>query len=513
MKKTSFIYGSIILASVNFIVRLFGFIYKIILSKLIGPEGIGLFQMVFPILMVFITLTTAGIPIAVSKLVSKQNSLNNQTGVKQVFKLAFSITFIISILLVSIIILFKDFIVFDLLKNSDLYYSILFLAPAIFIISISSVTRGYFYGLKKIKPAGLSQIIEQVTRIVFVIGTIYYLYPVESKLGALIAVCGISIGEFFGLIWLLFQYKIINRKNITANIRKLNTIKLLSQITYISVPITISRMINVSLQMVNAVLIPQRLTAAGYSSSEAVSTFGRVVGMSFPLIFLPFIVTSALVINIIPNLSEQLALKKYRLIREDIELSIRITLLISIPLTIFYIFFSEPIASFIYNDIKVGKYMSILGYATIFLSLQHTLSGILHGLGKQIVATINYVLGMSVQLLATYFLVANPKFGINGFFIGFISSTIIISFLNLYYIDKILKVKIKINNYILKPLLSSLLMISTILICYKYLNKNNMIEFLSLLIPTSLGGIVYIFSLILIKGLPKDIIKRLLGNI
>lgn len=460
--------------------------------------------------MFFITITTAGIPIAVSKLVAKQNSIHNLKGAKKIFKIALFITFLIAFVLSLIILLCSDYISLKILKNKEINKSIIMLAPAVLIISISSVFRGYFYGMKKISPAGMAQIIEQIIRIAFVLGIIYYMYPVNSKLGAFIAVCGISIGEIAGLIWMVFNYKIFPKtKNISSS-KPIYTVQILSQIFYISVPITISRLINVSLQVVNAVLIPQRLIAAGYSQSEAVSIFGRVIGMSMPIIFLPYIVTSALVINIIPNISEELALKRYRMIKNDILLSLRITLLISIPLTFIYIFFSEPIAMFFYGDKIVGIYLGILGYSTIFLSLQHVLSGILHGLGKQVIATVNYLIGMLIQISLTYFLVGNPIFGIKGFFLGFISATIIISLLHYISIIKIMKVNFNIIDYIIKPIISSVGMTAMILLTYNYLNSLNTQNYLNFLVCLFVGGLTYFLILILIKGLPPSLLKKLL---
>lgn len=509
LNKNSFIYGSIILAIVNFIVRFIGFSYKIILSRLIGPEGIGLFQMTFPVLMVFVTITTAGVPVAVSKLVSKKNSINKGLEAFAIFKISFYFTLLISLLFAIIIILTGKFISFNLLKNKSLLYNIYFLAPAIVIISISSVMRGYFYGLKQIKSAGLAQIIEQLTRIIFVIGIIYYLYPIDTKLGALIAVCGISIGELLGFIWLYSNYRLLKSKEKLKLTNNFNILQTLNQIFFIAIPITVSRVINVSLQLINAAMIPQRLMVAGYPNSEAVAIFGRVTGMTMPLIFLPFIFTSAMVVNIIPNLSEDIELKRYNTIRNKIGMAIRITFLIAIPLTFVYVFFPEPIAMFLYGDKLIASYLGALGYSTIFLSFQHILSGILHGLGKQVIATVNYAIGMSIQLILTYLLVSNPSIGIRGFFIGFILATIIISILNFYSVNKAVKINIKTPNFVFKPILASIFMIIGILFIYEGCNCINANEFIRLFASIFSGVLIYLFVLFITKGLKLSWLKKI----
>lgn len=511
MNKTKFIYGSIILASVNFLVRMMGFGYKIVLSKLIGPSGIGLFQLVFPVLMVFITITTAGIPIAVTKLVAKEESKKNYSGSVKILRTALYITVIVSLFLSIVLFTSAKYISLNILKNKDVLYCIYFLVPSLSIISISSVIRSYFYGLKKMAISGSAQIIEQIARILFVLLYLYYSYPVDSRWGAFIAVLGISIGEIFGLLWLLFNYGIfrIRRKN-KKSVNTLSTAHIISNLLFIAVPITLSRLINVSLQLANAILIPQRLMIAGYNNIEAVEIFGRVVGMTMPLIFLPFIVTSALVINIIPNISEQIHNNRIKEIEEDTSLCIRITFLLAIPITAIYIAYSMPLGTFIYNDPLVGKYIGILGYSTVFLSLHHTLSGVLHGLGKQIPATINYITGMVFQLLATYFLIANPNYGIYGFFIGFLSSSIIICLLDFIVLRRYIKFRLRIIDYMIKPILSAAIMIQFIKLSDYFLLYSNTNSVL-------LHGLVYIISiglyfilLVLTKSLPLNLILKLL---
>ncbi len=509
LNKSSFIYGAIILAIVNFIVRFIGFAYKIILSREIGPEGIGLFQIASPVLMFFITFTTAGIPVAVSKLVAAQKALRNDLGCKKVLRSAILLAFSISSVFIFILIIFGQFICRNILKNNDVYYLILMLAPAIMIISLSSVIRGYFYGLKKVSPPGIAQILEQLTRIFFVLATVRYLQPITPRLGALIAVVGISVGEIFGLLWLMFHYRLHSRFQVYLPMKSQSYISFISKIFYIASPITISRLIGIVMQLSNAVLIPQKLAEAGYTSKEAISIFGKVMGMSMPMLFLPFIVTSALVVNIIPNLAEGIEQKRFSHIKSNIALCIRIVLLISIPITVVFVMFSKPIAMVLYNDSDVGRYMSILGFSTVFLSLQSTLSGILNGIGKQVPATINNLIGMCFQLLSTYFLVGNPSYGINGFFIGFIASSFIISTLDFITLNRVISIDINLKDYLLKPMFASLLSITSIMFAYNFLINLSAKNYINLILCLCIGGIVYLITLLITKALPPSLTKRL----
>ncbi|KNF09495.1 stage V sporulation protein B [Gottschalkia purinilytica] len=510
MTKKGFIYSTTILILVNFVVRFIGFAYKIILSKNIGAEGIGLYHIVSPVLMLAITFTTSGLPIAVSKLVASQQTISNSNGSIKVFKVAFCFSFLLSILLSLILLLFNGYISFNLLKNNDVRLAVILLIPAIIIISLSSILRGYFYGINQVNPPGIAQVIEQVTRVLFVIGIMTYLKGVSPKVGLLIATIAVSVGEFFGFLWLLLSFKISSFKNKKRLNSSIKYSSIFSKLVKISFPITISRLTNVLMQLINAILIPQLLIKAGYTNSEAIGMFGRLMGMAMPLIFLPFIVTSALVVNIVPTLSKLLDSKEEVALNSNIHLCIKITLLVSIPITGYFIFFATPISKLFYNDVKVSSYIVSMSYSIVFLSLQHTLSGILQGIGKQLISTINHIIGTIIQLITSYYLISNPSFGINGFFISFILSTLITFVLNYITLEKSVKIKFKFIDYILKPTFATMLSLLITFITYIFIINIGIKSFFVLLICMSVSGSSYLLLLFVTKALPDFVYKKFL---
>ncbi|WP_053956846.1 stage V sporulation protein B [Inediibacterium massiliense] len=507
MRKNSFIYATFVLVIVNFIVRFLGFAYKIFLSRMIGAEGIGIFHLVFPILMILITFTTAGIPVAVSKLTAHYSSLHDEKTCRKILKTALVLGLFISTILCIFLILYAKHISFYFIKNKDTYESLIVLPPAIIFITLSSIFRGYYYGIKNVEPPGVSQILEQIMRIAFVLGSLYLLSPLEMKYASMIAVIGIAIGELAGLLWLIFKFQ--SNKNIhipSLQIKNTNK-KLLGKIIYISLPITLTRLIAVVMQSINAVLIPQRLQLAGYSLQSAITTFGKITGMAMPLLFLPFIVTSALVVNIIPSVSEEMALKNFRDIRLKSHIAIRITLLIALPIMGVFLFFSKPICSFLYDVDYVDQYLSYLSYGTVFLCLHHTVSGILHGMGKQVVTTIHHLIGTMIQLFCTYYLVANPSFAENGFILGFILSTAIICILNIKSLNHFMRLDFHFLNHILKPILATIIMIFSIKFTYAQCIRMDCIPFINISLSMGIGFIVYISIIILSKSINFETLK------
>ncbi|MDR7871555.1 MAG: oligosaccharide flippase family protein [Tissierellaceae bacterium] len=502
MNKDSLVYRSIIMVIMNFFIRFIGFVYGIFLSRLLGAETLGLLQIANSTMMVFLILTTSGIPTSITKLVAEENSKNKYSNIEKIYKSTMTFNLITSIILGLLLFVFAELISIKIFKNIDMLIIVYLLIPAIIIISLSNILRSFFYGMKNMIIPSIAQIIEHVTRFIFVIGLLYLLKPNDPIHSAIIAIIGIGFGEFFDLLWSLANKKRLYKINSKA-IPSRQKFQYLTKILTISLPLTISGFFHIILMFSNSVLIPNRLITAGYSSNEALAIFGRITGMTMPLITLPFIVTSALAVNLITSLSEKMITKKFNDLRHDIELSIRITLLVSIPLMVIYIVLSKPIAYFLYNDIFVAKFIQVMGFSTVFFALQHTFSGILYGIGKQTSATINRILGMVVRVILIYSLMGDPKIGVNGFFISFFVSIFITLLLDIVTLESVIKIKLNYCDSIIKPLFASLFMVGFIYI-FTYeidsLQFSNPIAFFSTL---GIGALSYFFILILTKAIPK----------
>ena len=495
---------------VNFFVRIIGFTYEVLLSKILGAESMGLFQIAMSTLMIFFIFTSSGVPTIITKLIAEHNSKKNMTNVESIYKSAFLLNLFVSIILSIIILYSAEFISIKIFKNEDMLFGVYLLCPAIIILSMSIVIKSYFYGMKNIIIPSIGEIIENVARFLIIISILYYLSPIEPVYGAMIAILGISIGEIFNLSWTLYSKNKMYKKIPSTPLNKVGSSNFLYKILLMSFPLTISGFLSVILRFSNTIIIPSKLIEAGYSNSESVATFGRIMGMTMPLINLPFIVTSALVINLIPSLTEQIVLKKYKDIRDDIQLSIKATLLVSIPLAVLYSILSKSFATFLYNDQIVSDYIKIMGCSTIFFALQHNLSGILYGLNKQIAANINRLIGMMVQVITLYILVGNSRFGVMGIFISFYSSLFIIMLLDIFTLRKTTKLNFNYLDILGKPLFASAFMIIVIYLTNYDINNlqnSNALVFASNLV---VGAIAYILVLVLTNSIPNDLFKRML---
>lgn len=504
MRKDGIIYGSIVMILINFIIRTIGFIYGIILSKLLGAEALGHIQIANSTLMSFLVLTTAGIPTSITKLVAEENSKKNHKEVASIFNSTIIFNLLFSIILSIILMFSAEFISIKVFKNSDMLIGVYLLVPALIIISISNIIRSYFYGMKNMITPSVSQVVEHITRFVIVLGMLYYFKPKSPIHGAIIAIAGISIGEFFDLLWSLSSKRRLYKHTRSSSNNNVFSLSSLSKVLTISLPLTISGFFNIILMFLNTLIIPARLISSGYTNSESIAIYGRIMGMTMPLITLPFIVTSALVINMITSLSEKMALKKTGEMRRDIGLSIKITLLVSIPLMVLFVSLSKPLAIFLYSDPLVADYIHIMGYSTVLFALHHTLSGILYGLGKQTVATVNRLVGMVLRVVLLYILMGNPNIGVNGFFISFFVSNAIIIFFDIIILKTVIDLHLNYLDIIGKPLIASLFMVAFIYLSSFDLNNLANSSPVAFAFTFIAAAIAYVFVLILTEAIPKQ---------
>lgn len=437
MKIPNLVYSTVILFISNFIVRIIGFFYKIFLSNNIPDAQLGVYHLVFNFLMICIAITTTGIPTALSCLVAKKRGLSNNKETTTYFVSALYLAFFISTL-IAVLIGFNDRYIADkILHNSNLSIFILAICPAIVLITLSNILRGYFYGIKKVNAPAISQIVEQFLKILFV-----YLVVRNTKNPisiCLSAIVGISIGECASLIFMTFNLTHYSNfaYNYTIDIKQFvyssyETIK-------IALPITCNRMSNIVLNSISSMIIPSRLVLSGMSYHRALSVYGVISGMVFPFVYLPFILVSALVVNLIPSISLEVSKKNYPSVKKKILYSLLITSFMGITCSFIFYFFGELICQYIFNNQLAGLYLKYMFLVPLFLSLNHIISGILHSIGKEYLSSTIGILSMLIQTVFLYITLPIPDLNIYAYILTLTIVPMFTLFFNLYVLRKYLK--------------------------------------------------------------------------
>ncbi len=425
MRIPSLILSTIMLFLSNIIVRVLGFLYKIFLSRTIGESGLGIYHLLFSFLMICIALTTTGIPTALSFLTAKKYTLKDKHGCNVLFISTLYTSLFISFLISILIYINSKYLASVFLDNSNLNMFIIAICPAVITLTLSNVLRGYYYGIKNATIPAISQILEQGCRIIFVYLIISYIN--DENLNCYIALLGISIGEIVSIsILLLFLYRdsyLFKNYSISINDfieSSLETLK-------ISIPITCNRMSNVLLHYISSIIVPSRLVLSGIDHYKSLSIYGIISGMVMPLVYLPFTVVSALVVNLIPSLSQEIVLKNYTKLKLKINYSLFLTFLVGISFSILFYIFADNICMFLFNNKLSATYLKAMYLLPLFISLNQTLSAILHSIGKEVICSFVSIIAMIIQLIFINILVTISNLNIYGYIYTIISISILIT--------------------------------------------------------------------------------------
>lgn len=445
MGKQSFIVGTLILLSAGIFNRILGFIPRIMLPRLIGAEGVGLYQLGWPFLSVILTIVVGGIPLAVAKMVARAEAEGNERQIRTILKISLTLAALLSLFFTGLCLAASSWITKYLLTDSRVYYTFLSMSPIIPIVAVSAVLRGYFQGRQNMIPPALSQIIETILRIIMVLVFAYALLPYGIPFAAAGAMLGVLAGEIAGFVMLFIYYQaakpaaLPSTKESTGESRKVGRIRLLRDFIKITIPVTGSRLIGSSSYLLEAILIAQGLAAAGIITSIATAQYGALQGMVIPILLLPGALTSALSTSLIPSLSEAAARNDLKTVHTRLHQSIRLALIAGAPFSVIMFVLAEPLCELLYNQPQVGSMLAMMAPIGLFLYIQAPLQASLQALDRPGTALMNTLLGALVKLMLIWILVRQPEIGIKGAIMASNANIILVTSLHLISVKRWLK--------------------------------------------------------------------------
>lgn len=519
MKKQSFLQGALILMLAGFINRIIGFALRIIIVRIIGDEGLGLFQMIYPLFISLLLLSTAGFPVAISKLIPERIAKNDYRGSYNLFKVALIFVFTMSVIIIFLLYFSADFIANSIYGDQRTYIIILAIIPALFISSLASCFRGFFQGMHTMLPTALSQITEQLSRLLATLMIINAVGYLGLKYQAAGIALGISIGEFCGLLLLisLFFFHLYSehkdnlnhlKKRISENLKH-NYFHDFKKIFKLAAPITMGRLVNSLMMSGEAVLIPRQLQAGGVGMKEATSLFGQLSGMVEQLLFLPTVITIALTTSLIPNVSEAYARKNLQKIKNNYHDVIRISCYLGLPITVIFIRMGTDICNLLFGYPEAGGLLAIMAFSATFIYYQQVSHGLLNGLGKPQLALINLIIGSGLKLVGIFYL-TNHVLGIKGAAISIGLGIALSALLNFVAIGHNIGYKLDINSCFIKPILASfvLYLLEPFLkqmFQFHFIYINSKIRTILILI---LLIIIYLIVMFIIRAITAEDLKR-----
>ncbi len=498
MERDTFLKGAFILGISGILVKIIGAFFRIPLANIIGSEGVGYYQVAYPVYTFLLSFSAAGFPTAISKLVSEKRARGNIRGGHRVFQVAFGILVAVGIASFLFLSLIAGPLVNDFVQSPNSYFAVLALAPALLFIPVMAAYRGYFQGLQDMAPTAISQVVEQIARVVIGLGLAIFLLGYGTKYAAAGASFGATVGGIAGLIVMLIIYA--NRRNkIFAEFQPLEQYKeesagrITKDLLKIAVPITTGAAVLPLINMIDSMIVLRRLQGAvGLSYEEANSLFGQLTGMANTLIQLPPVLTTALAMSIVPVIAASKIKNDTVAIERDVKSAFRVTFLVGLPSFVGLAILSTPIMTMLFpkEPGSAGRILLYLSFATLALSLVQTLTGILQGIGKQEIPVFNLIIGAVAKFIVTYILTGIPFFNIRGAAVGTVVAYVVAATLDFIAVRKHTNVRFEFVQFILKPVISVSVMGGAVYLAYRLILPitGNTISTITAII---VGGVVY----------------------
>jgi stage V sporulation protein B len=509
LSKQTFLQGTLILIMAGMITRFLGFINRLVVARLMGEEGVGLYMMALPTLFLVMTLTQLGLPVAISKRVAEADARNDRAKIKRILVVSIIVTSISSVFFTVVMIFAGPFIASTLLTDDRTLLPLIAVSPIIPIVAVSSVLRGYFQGIQNMKPQSYSQVIEQIVRISFVALFVNLLLPYGVEYAAAGAMFSVILGEFASLLYMIYQFK--RKKTIRIRHRFFSYLRsskqTLKELFSIALPSTGSKMISSFSYFLEPIIVANSLALAGISGKLATKQYGELTGFVLPLLFLPTFITHSLSIALVPNISEAEAVENKKLIHYRIHQSIRISFASGAIATVVLSIFAVPILTFMYGTANASSILVFMAPFYILLYIQSPLQATLQALDLAKPAMWNSLIGAVVKFIVLFILASNETFGIMGVAIAMSVGVILITLLHLASLRR------EINFYI--PIKDIIKMVALILATWGigkyiynfYINYDpNIILFgLSLIVLT----VIYLILLFILKFITKEELEQI----
>ena len=508
--------GAAVIGIAGIVVKILGAVFRIPLSNWMGDLGMSYYQVAYNIYMALIVMSTAGFPVAISKLVSENLARGNYENAHKVFKVALKIMAVLGGASAAICFFGADALAVSV-GNPDAAWAVRAIAPALLFVPILSSFRGFFQGRQNMNPTALSEIIEQLFRVAFGFSLTIILLPKSLPFAAGGASFGASAGSlaavaFMTLVYFLHRARL--QKEIQLSRGELEDTKtIIKKIFVIAVPIIIGAEIIPLMFSLDMGIVMNRLQDTGWSEEESRKLYGMMGAYCNSLINMPEFLIQAIAISMVPAISRAATKGNTEDVSSSISTGYKLTTLISFPCMVGLIVLSKPIFRLLY-PLKVDEALQaipvfiLLCAGIVTLALYETSTGTLQAVGKQVIPVRNVAIGAGIKIVLTYILVGIHSINVKG---AAISSTIafLVAFaLNELAVKKYTGAKINLVQVYIKPAIASVVMGVFAFFSHKLISGiigSNLATVVAILV----GVIVYAIMVVAIKVATPDDIREM----
>ena len=507
-KVESFMKGVFVLMFSQVLIKLLGLVYKMYLTNKegFGDAGNAIYSGGYQIYALLLTISSVGVPNAISKLVSERTAVGDHKGAHRIFKIAIATFGVIGMIGTLALFLGAGYISDVILQIPEAEATLVALSPAIFFVTISSVVRGYFNGRQKMSVTAKSQTLEQIFKTVL---TIVVVEIIAISAGANTAVMAAganlatTLSTFLSLGYLYLYYRFqkgeINQEiKATVNYKPERIKNIIMKILLVSAPITLSAIMSSLNKNIDSITVVRGLKTFMDAASAKVQ-YGILSGKVDTLITLPLSFNIAFATALVPAVSASIAKNDINTASKRISFSMLVTMLIGLPCTVGMMLFSEQILGLLFPNAASGSLLLEISAMTILFSvLVQTANGALQGLGRVVVPAVSSLIGLIVKLILNLILIKIPSIGVNGAAIASIANNIVAFVISFYILKKTIKLNLSFSKFIIKPIIATGIMGICSYALYLILQQNASIK-ISTIISIAVAVIIYAVSVIVLK--------------
>lgn len=477
MAKKSFIQGAAVLAVAGLLVKFLGAVFRIPLANMLGDVGMGYYQPAYYIYNLFLVLATAGIPVAISRMVSERYSFGQYYEAQRVFRISRAL--MVAIGAVSFFVVFFGAEIFVPDNVPEAVLAVRAISPALILVPLMASYRGYFQGQQDMTPTAVSQFIEQVFRVAVGLFLAYTFFntafsamsATPEEAGAAGATLGAVAGSVGGLLVMLIVYyrrkggikKQIIQERKEHKVNHESGRAILKQIITIAIPITIGAAVMPIVNLIDTEIVTSRLIASGWEKDIAVGLYGQLTSFCGALVNFPQVLTQAVAMSLVPLVAAAWKQKDMQHLRTNVESGIRMAVILGMPCAVGLFVLAEPILLLLYSSqkaaaISAAPCLMILAVGVVFLAVVQTLTGVLQGVGKQMIPVRNLVIAVIVKIIITWVLTGIYAVNILGAATGTVTAYAIAAILDIIAVKKYTGTHFNFMKTAVKPFISSAVM-------------------------------------------------------
>lgn len=511
-KKDGFMKGVMALMFSQVVIKLLGLVSKIYLTNKegFGDVGNGIYGSGYQIYAMLLTISSIGVPNAISKLISEKIAVDNYKGAHRIFRIAL-LTFGLIGLTGTLLLFFGASAIANSIEVPEATLSLQVLSPSITFVTIASVLRGYFNGLDKVSVTAKSQTLEQVFKTVITILAVWFI-GFTTKLNTTLMAAGANLATTLS-VTLSFLYIILYyrkfRKIVIPKIKQSTNYKydrvrnIVKMILIVSIPITLSAIASTLTKIVDIVTVVKGLKTF-LPDIVAKAQYGMLAGKVDTLATLPLSFNIAFATALVPSVSGLMAKGDKETASKRISLSLLITMIIGLPCTFGMMTFAQPILNLLFPNASDGGFLlQIFSLTIIFAVLMQTTNGALQGLGRIIVPAVTSFIGVTIKLILNLILVPNPAFGVNGSAIASVANNFLAFLLSFIILSRTIKLNLNFKKFILKPVIATIAMCACSYFAYTIL-LGIISSKLATILAIIIAVVIYLLMVVILKIFDED---------